>query len=132
MKLTAHQYAKTLHESLQDTNAKDHDKVLDNFAEALALNNDLSMFPEISEEYERLDKASKGITLAEVTSAKPLDKATEKEVLDRLNKIARGKVELKKKIDENVLGGVVIRMEDTLIDASVKKSLEDLKNNLAN
>jgi F-type H+-transporting ATPase subunit delta len=132
MKLTAHQYAKTLFESLQDADAKDHDKILDNFVQALALNNDMSMFEEISAEFEKLDKASKGIKIAEVTSAKPLDKQSEHEIIEHLNKAVKGKVELRKKIDEKILGGVVIRLEDTLIDASVKKSLEDLKENLAN
>ena len=46
--------------------------------------------------------------------------------------MVKGKVELKKKIDENILGGVVIKMDDTLIDASVKRSLEDLKKDLSN
>ena len=132
MRLTAHQYAKTLFESLQDTKKEDHDKILDNFVDALALNNDIGMFEEISAEFEKLDKASKGIKIAEVTSAKPLDKASEHGIIEHLNKAVNGKVELRKKIDERLLGGVVIKLEDTLIDASVKKSLEDLKNNLAN
>jgi F-type H+-transporting ATPase subunit delta len=130
MKLTPHQYAKTLFESLQDTADKDHDKLLDNFIEALAQNNDVSMLEEILSEFEKMEKGKKGIKIAEVTSANPLEKSTEKEILEHLNKIVGGKVELKKKIDENILGGVIIKMDDTLIDASVKKSLEELKENL--
>lgn len=131
MKLTAKQYAQTLYESLQDTTAKDHDKILDNFAKALALNNDLEMMDEISSEYEKLDKAGKGIKIAEVTSATPLEKSTEKQIIEHLNGMVKGKVELRKKVDEKILGGVVIKMDDTLIDASVKKSLEELKTGLA-
>jgi F-type H+-transporting ATPase subunit delta len=131
MKLTAKQYAQTLYESLQDTSAKDHDKILDNFAKALALNNDTEMMDAISDEYDKLDKASKGIKIAEVTSATPLEKNTEKQIIEHLNGMVKGKVELKKKIDEKILGGVVIKMDDTLIDASVKKSLEELKTGLA-
>jgi F-type H+-transporting ATPase subunit delta len=131
MKLTPKQYAQTLYESLQDTAAKDHDRILDNFAEALALNNDTRMLEEIAGEYEKLEKGAKGIKIADVTSARPLEKHAEKEIIERLNKIAGSKVELKKKIDEKILGGVVIKMDDTLIDASVKKSLQELKNDLA-
>ncbi|HYC79581.1 MAG TPA: ATP synthase F1 subunit delta [Candidatus Binatia bacterium] len=130
MKLTAQQYARTLFETLQDTADKDHDKVLDNFIEALAINNDTSLFEEIMSEFEKLDKAKKGIKVAEVISAKPLTPHTEKEIVEHLNKMVNGKVELKKKIDENLLGGVVIKMDDTLIDGSVKKSLEELKQDL--
>jgi F-type H+-transporting ATPase subunit delta len=130
MNITALQYAKTLFESLQDTATKDHEQVLDNFAQTLALNNDLAMFDEISDEFEKLEKAAKGIKIAEVTSARPLDKGTEKELVDHLNKMVNGQVELRKKIDEKILGGVVIKLEDNLIDASIKTSLEDLKTNL--
>jgi F-type H+-transporting ATPase subunit delta len=131
MKLTAKQYAQTLYESLQDTAAKDHDKIIENFAKALALNNDTEMFETISDEYDRLEKANKGIKIAEVTSATPLEKSAEREIIEHLNGMIKGKVELKKKIDEKILGGVVIKMDDTLIDASVKKSLEELKTGLA-
>jgi F-type H+-transporting ATPase subunit delta len=131
MKLTAHQYAKTLYESLQDTAPKDYDQILDNFVKALALNNDIGLQEEIFQEFEKLEKGAKGIKIAEVTSAKPLEKHAEKQIIEHLNKMVNAEVELKKKIDEKILGGVVIRLDDTLIDASVKKSLEDLKNNLA-
>lgn len=131
MKLTAQQYAKTLFESLQDTSPGDHEKVLDNFVEALVMNNDVKMFEDISLEFEKLDKGKKGIRIAEVTSAQPLEKHTEKEIVEQLNKMVGSSVELKKKIDERILGGVVIKVDDTLIDASVKKSLEELKNDLA-
>jgi F-type H+-transporting ATPase subunit delta len=132
MKLTAHQYAKTLFEALQDTPTKDHDTVVENFAQALAFNNDITMVEEIAEEYEKLEKAGKGIKIAEVTSAHPLEKTTEHEIIEQLNELVQSKVELKKKIDEKIIGGVVIKVDDTLIDASVKRSLEDLKNNLTN
>ncbi len=131
MKLTPQEYAKTLFESLQDTKASDHDKIVENFAEALRLNNDLGLMEKIEEEYQKLEKAAKGIKVAEVTSAKPLEKKTEHEIIEQLNKLTNANVEIKKKIDENLLGGVVIKLDDTLIDASVKSSLEQLKDELA-
>lgn len=131
MRLTPRQYAKTLFEALQETAPKDHDKVLDNFAGALALNNDIRMFEDIALEYERLEKESKGIRLAEVTSARPLDAESEREIVKRLNGMANAGVEIRKKVDEKILGGVVIRLDDTLIDASVKGSLEKLRDEIA-
>jgi F-type H+-transporting ATPase subunit delta len=41
-------------------------------------------------------------------------------------------LELKKKIDESLIGGVTIKVDDTLIDASVKSQLDKLKNTLSN
>ncbi|HYE22218.1 MAG TPA: ATP synthase F1 subunit delta [Verrucomicrobiae bacterium] len=130
MKPSAKQYAQALFETLQSTNPKDQNQVLENFVKALAENNDLKMFDQIEEEFHRLELAAKGTTMANVTSAKPLAVDSEKQLVSHLNELVKGKVELKKKIDENLIGGVVIQMEDTVIDASVKRSLEDLKSNL--
>jgi F-type H+-transporting ATPase subunit delta len=132
MRLTAKQYAQTLYDSLQDTAAKDHDKILENFAKILAINNDTKLMDQIEAEYDKIEKSAKGIKIAEVTSAHPLEKHTEKEIIEQLNKLAGMKVELRKKVDEKILGGVVIKLDDTLIDASVKKSLEELKGSLSN
>jgi F0F1-type ATP synthase delta subunit len=41
-------------------------------------------------------------------------------------------VELKKKIDENVIGGVVVKVDDQMLDASVKNNLAQLKKELTN
>lgn len=130
MKFTAKQYAAALFESLHSTISKDHDKVLDNFVKLLGENGDLKMHPEIEAEYQRIDLKSKGTTLANVTTAHNLSKEAEKDLIKELNTLIKGKVELKKKIDEGLIGGVVVQMEDTIIDASVKKSLENLKTNL--
>lgn len=132
MKLTAQQYAKTLFESLQDTESKHHGLVMDNFVAALKMNNDLKMFDEIALEFEKLEKAQKGIKIADVTSAKKLDKSSEKAIIEQLNKLVGGKVELKQKIDEKLIGGVVIKLDDMLIDASAKNSLEELKKSITN
>lgn len=132
MKLTALQYAKTLFESLQDTDTKHHALVMDNFLAALKANNDLKMFEDIALEFEKLEKAQKGIKIAEVTSASPLNKQSEKDIIEQLNKIVGGKVELKQKVDEKLIGGVVIKLDDMLIDASAKKSLEELKKSIIN
>jgi len=130
MKFSPKQYALALFESLAETDPKDSSTVLDNFVKVLAENNDLRLFDEISEEFHKLELAKKGIKQAEVTSAHPLTHENEKEILHELNKLVKGDYELKKKVDEQLIGGVVIKMDDKMIDASVKNNLEQLKNNL--
>lgn len=131
MKFTPAHYANALYEALEDAQAKDHDKILDNFVKTLVEQNDLRMFDQIEEEFDRLEKAKQGVRIADVASAKPLSKQSEKAIIDKLNKIAKSDVVIRKKIDESLIGGVVIKMDDTLIDASLKRSLEELKNNLS-
>jgi F0F1-type ATP synthase delta subunit len=77
MKFSAKQYAQALYDSLEGTDPKDIDLVLNNFVEVLAMNNDtLKMFPEIEEEFHKLELAKKGKKLAEVTSASRCPKKT--------------------------------------------------------
>jgi len=130
MKFTPKQYAQALIEALQDTSPKDQEKVLDNFVKVLAENNNLRLFDQISQEFHTLDLAKKGIVQATATSAHPINKENEKAIIEELNKLAKKKIELKTKVDENLIGGIIIQMEDQMIDASVKNQLEQLKNNL--
>jgi F-type H+-transporting ATPase subunit delta len=131
MKFSAKQYAEALFDSLEGTDPKEIDLVLNNFVEVLSANNDIKLFGEIETEFHRLELAKKGTKLAEVTSAHALSKENERNIIQELNKIVKGDVELKKKIDERILGGVVIRLDDQLIDASVKGDLDKLKEELS-
>lgn len=130
MKFTAKQYAEALMDSLQDTSPKDQNLVIDNFAAVLAANNDLRMFDQIAEEFHKLDLAKQGIKQAHVKSATPLSRENEKEIIEHLNKIAKTKIELKKDVDDQLIGGMVIQIDDQLIDTSIKHQLEQLKDNL--
>src|SRR3989338_4904664 len=85
MKFTAKQYAQALLEAIEAT--KEHDQILDNFVKVLAENNDLRMFEEIAEEFHKQDLNRKGIKQVEVTSAAPINKENEHEIIKELNKI---------------------------------------------
>ena len=130
MKYSAKQYSQALMETLESTNPKDQDHVLDNFVKVLAENNDIRLFEEISVEFHKLELAKKGIKQAEITTAHPTNKENEQQIIHELNKLVKGNLELKKKIDERIIGGVIVRMDDQMLDTSVKNSLEQLKNDL--
>ncbi|OGE81081.1 MAG: ATP synthase F1 subunit delta [Candidatus Doudnabacteria bacterium RIFCSPLOWO2_02_FULL_48_8] len=127
MKYTPKQYAATLMEVIDQTAPKDIDAVLDNFVAALRENNDLRMFDVITTEFHKLELAKKGITEVDVASVHPLNRDNEQAILDALNKLVKGEVKLKSRVDENLIGGVVIQVEDKVIDASVKTQLSNLK-----
>lgn len=127
-KLTAQQYAQALFDAVSETAPKDHDKVLDNFVKILADNGHLGMQPHIETEFHRLQQKAKGISEVEVTFAKEHNP----KVLHDLNSIVQGNAEFKTKIDEGIVGGVIVKVDDTLIDASVKTQLEHLNTSLKN
>lgn len=122
--MKAANYAEALYLALAETTPKDHDKVLDNFVRILAQSGDLGILNAIEQEYLRVERAAKGIKEVQVTTA--MDHNA-KALLKDLNKIVGDKLEVRHNVDQGVVGGVVIRVDDTLIDASVKNSLDKLK-----
>ena len=127
-KFTSKQYAQALYEAVHETNAKDHDVVLDNFVKILAQAGDLNKYQEIEKEYHLLEMKEKGVSSAEVTVAKDME--VNANLLKDLNEIIGNKLEIKKQVDEGIIGGVVVRVDDTLIDASIKTQLESLNKSL--
>ncbi len=65
--------------------------------------------------------------VAEVRSAYPLDIDQQARLADALGKATRKRVTVKVIIDESVLGGIVARVGDTVIDGSVRSRLEQLR-----
>ena len=92
--------------------------------------NRIEQLPRVAAEFRRLDNARQGITIATATSAAPLDKAEIKALTERMEKFTGGRVELEVQVDPSLLGGVVVRVGDRLIDGSVRGRLERLRNQL--
>lgn len=126
MKLSPKQYAEALFEAAAETDPKDQDIILDRFVKILQTNGDLGKFPEIEAEYKNIERGQNGIAGGKVTFAMEHNA----KVLNDLNKVVAGKTEYKTKIDEGLVGGIVIRVDDTLIDGSVKTMLAQLKTDL--
>lgn len=78
----------------------------------------------IAPEYQRLLDKARDVEPVEVTVAAPLSPALESELENRLIRLAGKKVRLEIKINPQILGGLVVRWGDRVIDASVKKKLE--------
>lgn len=123
MRFTARQYAETLHAAISETTPQDKDKILDNFVTVLKEQRAFSMIDDIEREYLRLH----GIRTGQVTSANALSKQDENDIVEKLNAYVGGQVELKKKIDQGLIGGIVVRVDDELIDGSIKHNLDNLK-----
>jgi len=128
MKFTPQQYAQALYDSIRDTAPKNHDVILDNFVKILAQAGDLTKYKEIEKEYKLLEMKEQGISSAEITVAKEIE--INSGLVNQLNEIIGSKTEIKKQIDEKIVGGIIVRVDDTLIDASVKTQLENLNKQL--
>jgi F-type H+-transporting ATPase subunit delta len=68
--------------------------------------------------------------VAEVRSAVPLDEALQQRLAEALSKSLNKQIEVKVIVDPSVLGGLVTRVGDTVIDGSIRRRLEQLKESL--
>jgi F-type H+-transporting ATPase subunit delta len=91
----------------------------------------LELAPQIADHYRRMLNEHRGIATAEVTSAVPLDAGEVRAVERKLSEMTGRRVVAEASVDPSILGGIVARVGDQLIDASVKGRLEALRRRLA-
>jgi F-type H+-transporting ATPase subunit delta len=100
------------------------------FVHILTKNRREILLPLIAEDYIAKVKADRGIVPVTLTSAVKLDDTVKQSILAKLSKAIKGEIELDEKVDEDLIGGFVVRMGDTRIDASVSHQLSELKQRL--
>lgn len=88
------------------------------------------LLPAIAESFEAQVKEHKGIVPITLISAAPLDAATRDNLLAKVKEGVSGTFEVTEKIDEDLIGGFVVRLGDMQIDASVSSQLNNLKQRL--
>ena len=86
--------------------------------------------PRLAAEFRRLDNARQGITIATAISAAPLTQDEIRALTERLEALTGGRIELEVQVDPSLLGGLVVRVGDRMIDGSVRGRLERLRNQL--
>lgn len=70
-------------------------------------------------------------TVAEVITASPLSPEFSDKVIARLKVLTGKDVVLRHKLDEAILGGIVIRVDGKLLDGSVRRRLDQLKTTIS-
>lgn len=85
----------------------------------------------IRNEFIKLVNQIKGVEIAQVTTAIPIDEAEKNYIRDRLAAITGKQIQIETQVDPDIIGGVVARIGDTLIDGSVRNRLQALRKQLA-
>ncbi len=83
--------------------------------------------PQILRGLSDLAAEARNSVVAEVRSAIPLDAKQRKELAAALSKATGKKVEVKVLVDPSVIGGIVAKVGDTVIDGTVRRRLEQLR-----
>ncbi len=102
-----------------------------NLAHLLLRRHRLQIVPDLVEAFTEARLAEQGIAVAEVTTAEPLDPEGQQAVRERLERIVGKKIELRMKTDPSIIGGIVARIGDQVIDGSVVNQLRQLRQRLS-
>jgi F-type H+-transporting ATPase subunit delta len=102
-----------------------------NFVHLLIEQDRTELVEQVVSEYERLlDAYYLGVEYVEVTTAIPLEEEQKERIIRRLAELRGKQVRLSTQIDPSILGGMIIRIGDRVIDGSVRNRLIELKQSL--
>ncbi len=102
-----------------------------NFIRVLLHHRRLMLAPQIQEAFEELYLEAQGIAYADVTTAIPLTTDEETNVVASLSKLTGKQIKLRTHVDPEIIGGILARVGDQLIDGTVTTQFRQLRNRLA-
>lgn len=103
-------------------------KSLCRFVEMVFSHNRESLLGDMARAYVRLYRRHRGVVFARVTAATPLDESTQQRLTELLRNRFGGEVEMDVKVDEQLLGGFILKVDGKEMDGSVKGQLERIRN----
>ena len=109
----------------------DADDRLVNFLELLAERHRMPLLPRIRKQFDALWAEDQKLLTVSVTSAVELDESLVKEIGKRIQDQTGRQVELSSNVDPDVLGGLVVRVGNMVLDASIRNRLEQLRKQVA-
>lgn len=103
-----------------------------NLVSMMVLRGDVAKMGRVVEAFSAMADDSRGTARAEVVTAVPLDDARKKRLADGLaTLVGRKQVILTETVDPAIVGGVIARVGDRLIDGSTRTRLRSLREELA-
>jgi F-type H+-transporting ATPase subunit delta len=90
----------------------------------------LGLLASFANAYDELLQARKGIVEADVTVVRRLDEASMENIRQRIGAALKREVVLHQYVDEKMLGGMILRVQDKMIDGSIRTQLQTLRQKL--
>ncbi|MCK5192624.1 MAG: F0F1 ATP synthase subunit delta [Desulfobulbaceae bacterium] len=104
--------------------------IMANFLNLLAEKNRANVLPEIAASFQAMVDEERNICQGTIISAKELQPAMQEKAKETLEKITGKQVVLKTEIDESIIGGIIAKVGDLVLDGSIKTQLEGLKESI--
>ncbi len=102
-----------------------------NFLEALIERHRMPAIFRIKARYQDMWEDARDLLPVQLTSAIELDSSTVASIGDRIGEQTKRTVELKSNVDPDILGGIVLRVGNVILDASIRNRLEQLRKQVA-
>jgi F-type H+-transporting ATPase subunit delta len=107
------------------------DPVVLNFLKLLIEKHRMPVVFRIRANFDRLWEEANKLLPVEITSAVELDEGIVKQLGDRISEQTGRKVELSSRVEPDILGGIVVQVGNSVLDASVRNRLEQLRRQVA-
>ena len=107
------------------------DPAVENFLELLVEKHRMPAIFRVRREFDRLWEEENQRLPVTITSAVELDEATVKSIGDAIGAQTGQRIELTADVDPDVLGGLVVRVGNSILDASIRNRLENLRRSVA-
>jgi F-type H+-transporting ATPase subunit delta len=101
------------------------------FINIITRKNRESILFDIADAFTHQYKVYNNIVTAEVTTAIPIDEKLRNEIIEQIKKSENGNVEVISKVDESIIGGIIVRVGDKQINESIKYKLNQLRKQFA-
>jgi F-type H+-transporting ATPase subunit delta len=107
------------------------EEALTNFLALLIENHRMPVIFRARREFDRLWDEENKMLPVEITSAIALDDATTRGIGERIGERTGLEVELQTRVDPDILGGIVLRVGNSILDASIRNRLQQLRKQVA-
>jgi ATP synthase F1 delta subunit len=107
------------------------DPIVVNFLKLLIENHRTPAIFRVRREVDRLWREENKLLPVQVTSAVELDQATVSQIGDRIAQQTGQKIDLSASVEPDIIGGIIVRVGNSILDASIRNRLEQLRKQVA-
>jgi F-type H+-transporting ATPase subunit delta len=107
------------------------DPIVLNFLELLVENHRMPVLFRVRREFERMWQEENRLLAVQITSAIELDESVAQRIGEEIGRQTGRTVQLTSTVDPDVLGGIVLRVGNSILDASIRTRLERLRKQVA-
>jgi len=107
------------------------DPIFVNFLKVLIDNHRMPVIFRIRRQFDALWQEENRLLSVEVTSAVSLDDEVATRIKERVEQQTGRKVELTRSVDDGIIGGLIVRVSNMILDASIRNQLERLRRQVA-